>query len=1159
MVLLTTGCPEPTADNEVTVPNVVGMRLTPAETAIENVGLNVGSKAKDYSDTISKGRVISQVPVGGTKATEGASVSLIVSKGPDNVIGSEGGSVASPSGANLDIDPNQLDQEVKFELVDTSDTEIRQTLSEQVPYAGALTVDGQPLGAKGEPFYVDATNVNMAVTVPLRASLTPGTELDIYLKGDIPGQWTLLDVKAVVNASGNSASFVTNRIGTFIVREPDEYSLLTIDYDSQAKGQAKAPNESFVPALGFGLHRLPCYGEGAAGNGTIPIILIHGVGSHEDTQKQGDPGLAGKLYARWDNFITWAFGPDRNGGTSDDGLDLDYYQLWLFLHDSYEPVGYDYGTTGELVPNNVRDLEAEIQRARIEDGFPEAEQQFLIVAHSRGGLVARTFTELSNMGDQVMAAITLATPHHGSPLAVPDWSFHTLATHFTLAPGQLDPGDIIQQVGIYKNVAWWLPGYADLAWDNFDGTAPYLFGIPDRWSSLTTVLNGIKVRRHHLTTNDAGWPTDSQVTDETMPLPTEYVLNDGETPGRRDGATLWDLNHQPITDHSIDKFILYGAYVEDPILKNAFLEHAGLSVLNLMLGFFESESQTVSHFAANDGMVPIQSSLYLYGDAFEPVYDTYKPIWYFGREKVKEPIVLDADAIENRMKIANREHYRIYPGFDHLDMVEGKETLFQDIVADLDRTVVSVPTAVFSVTAADDTKVILDASGSHDNEDPTGYWPTTNLKYRFVWDVSNGLEWSDWQTSAEFEHTYPIPGTYKSAVQVCDQDGMIGAISYGQVTVSGAGTSWARCYGGTNDDYAYAVQPTSDGGYIIAGFTDSFGSGSGDMYLVKTDANGNQQWTQTFGGTSSDYGYAVQQTTDGGYVVAGTTGSFGAGLLDVYLVKTDANGNQQWSQTFGGTSGDYGYAVQQTSDGGYIIAGYTSSFGAGSSDVYLVKTDANGNQQWTRTFGGTSDDYAWSVQQTTDGGYILAGTLSSFSTFSYDMYLVKTDANGNQQWTQTFGGADTDFAWAVQQTIDGGYIIGGWTTDSSGTFSYDMYIVKTDGTGNQQWTRTFGGTSDDYARSVQQTSDGGYIIVGFTNSFGTGSSDMYIAKTDANGNQQWTRTFGGTSDDHAEAVQPTSDGGYIIAGITDSFGAGSSDMYVVKTDEHGNAPAIPAR
>jgi hypothetical protein len=184
---------------------------------------------------------------------------------------------------------------------------------------------------------------------------------------------------------------------------------------------------------------------------------------------------------------------------------------------------------------------------------------------------------------------------------------------------------------------------------------------------------------------------------------------------------------------------------------------------------------------------------------------------------------------------------------------------------------------------------------------------------------------------------------------------------------------FAKTYGGTDWDKARSVRQTSDGGYIVAGYTNSFGAGGYDFFLIKTDAYGNVQWAKTYGGTDNDWALSVQQTYDGGYIVAGLTSSFGMGGYDFFLIKTDENGNIQWAKTYGGTNEDWAYSVRQTSDGGYIVAGYTGSFGAGGYDFFLIKTDENGNIQWAKTYGGTDNDWARSVQQTYDGGYIVAG------------------------------------------------------------------------------------------------------------------------------------------------------------------------------------------
>jgi len=363
--------------------------------------------------------------------------------------------------------------------------------------------------------------------------------------------------------------------------------------------------------------------------------------------------------------------------------------------------------------------------------------------------------------------------------------------------------------------------------------------------------------------------------------------------------------------------------------------------------------------------------------------------------------------------------------------------------------------------------------------------------------------------------------------------------------------SFAKTYGGWSYDSATSVQQTSDGGYIVAGSTTSFGAGKRDIFLIKTDAEGNIIWAKTYGGTEDEFASSVQQTSDGGYIVAGWTNSFGTGSYDFLLIKTDANGNIIWAKTYGGTDDDRAFSVQQTSDGGYIVAGSTWSFDAVVYDAFLIKTDANGNIQWAKTYEVIALDNALSVQQTSDGGYIVAGYTVTISGVGADIFLIKTDEKGNIQWAKTYGGRSWDDASSVQQTSDGGYIVAGGTY-SFGAGGRDIFLIKTDAKGNIIWAKTYGGTNDDGAFSVQQTSDGGYILAGETNSFGAGGVDIFLIKTDANGNIIWAKTYGRTNKDGASSVKQTSDGGYILAGTTISFGAGGADIFLIKTDAKGN-------
>jgi len=360
-----------------------------------------------------------------------------------------------------------------------------------------------------------------------------------------------------------------------------------------------------------------------------------------------------------------------------------------------------------------------------------------------------------------------------------------------------------------------------------------------------------------------------------------------------------------------------------------------------------------------------------------------------------------------------------------------------------------------------------------------------------------------------------------------------------QVTVSTT-VQWAKTYGGPEWDGASSIQQTADGGYIVAGWTFSFGAGDSDFWVLKLDQSGNVQWQKAYGGPDWDRAFSIQQTSDGGYIVAGETWSFGAGDSDFWVLKLDRNGDVQWQKAYGGPSEEHVSSIQQTADGGYIVAGTTKSFFF--SGTWVLKLDRNGNVQWQKTYGGLSKGPV-SIQQTADGEYIVAG-----KSEGYDIWVLRLDRNGNPQWGKTYGGLGLGEALSIQQTSDGGYIVAGETW-SFGAGDSDFWVLKLDRNGDVQWQKAYGGPSEEHVSSIQQTADGGYIVAGTTYSFAAGYTDIWVLKLDQSGNVQWQKTYGGPSWDKASSIQQTADGGYIVAGSTYSFGW---DIWVLKLDANGD-------
>ena len=351
-------------------------------------------------------------------------------------------------------------------------------------------------------------------------------------------------------------------------------------------------------------------------------------------------------------------------------------------------------------------------------------------------------------------------------------------------------------------------------------------------------------------------------------------------------------------------------------------------------------------------------------------------------------------------------------------------------------------------------------------------------------------------------------------------------------------TAWTKTYGGAAWDNAYSVQPTSDGGYILTGFTESFGNGTRDLWLIKTGANGDTSWTKTYGGLGQESGYGVLQTADG-YILAGQTDSYGEGSFDIYILKLTSSGDIVWTKTYGDVNADYARDIKMTSDGGYIICGSTSG------DAWILKINSAGDTSWTTTIRGPQSEVAESIYQTTDGGYIAVGATGAFGVA--DVLLIRLNSQGDSLWARTFGGPGYDWGHDVIQTPDGGYMVGG-TTSTLGAGSEDVWLMKMDASGDTAWTKTYGGVETERGFSLQPVSNSGFIIGGISHTFTYGGDDGWLIRTDLNGSIIWSQNLGGSDEDWIVSVQPTLDGGYIACGFTSSFGAGNRDAWVLKIE-----------
>jgi hypothetical protein len=365
----------------------------------------------------------------------------------------------------------------------------------------------------------------------------------------------------------------------------------------------------------------------------------------------------------------------------------------------------------------------------------------------------------------------------------------------------------------------------------------------------------------------------------------------------------------------------------------------------------------------------------------------------------------------------------------------------------------------------------------------------------------------------------------------------ISVITYPQIT-------FQKTYGGIEAEDANAVVQTDDGGYIIAGSTRSYGAGNYDLYIIRTDPSGDIIWTKTFGGNRYDKSQDIIKTGIGEYLIA----AFKSTLTDdeIYLLKINESGDTLWTKTIGTVDNDHVTKIKKTSDGGFVLSGYIERYF--EYKYCLIKFNSDGDSLWAKSY-----DFGWanSIEQTSDGGYVLI--VYSYANLNpiQDFQLVKTDQFGDTLWTRFYGGLDVEVAYAGEQTTDGGYIMAG-RTDSYGDGASDFYLVKTNSNGDFLWDKTYGGDLNDRAFTAMETSDGGFIIGGYTASFNVGYFDFYMVRTNSTGDTLWTRTYGGDWQEEIYDIEETSDGGFAAVGYTYSFGAGSNpNIYFIKTDGNG--------
>lgn len=363
--------------------------------------------------------------------------------------------------------------------------------------------------------------------------------------------------------------------------------------------------------------------------------------------------------------------------------------------------------------------------------------------------------------------------------------------------------------------------------------------------------------------------------------------------------------------------------------------------------------------------------------------------------------------------------------------------------------------------------------------------------------------------------------------------------------------TWEKLFSKNSTDNFRCVREVPTGGYIAAGYTANFSANDTDAFVVRLNINGDTLWTYTYNGPMSkkDLFYKVIPTLDGGFALCGYTSSLTGISDDLLYLKLSSTGQQQWVKFFGGTGKERGQDIIQTSDGNYTIVGYSTSTPAQYYDAFMLRADTNGDTLWTKLYGSANYDDANTVKALSDGGFIFGGQ-SNNGANGFDQFIVRTNFIGNEIWSKKMGSVGTDNLECLTLT-SGGFILAGSSSTVAGGDD-DGYLVKTDTAGTVLWTKLYGDTAQDDMHRVENTSDGGFIITGTTSSYGDENPNLWFVKTNSTGDTIWNKTFGRHNHDHGYSGEQTSDGGYILAGHTGSFGYNFEEAYILKMDSSGN-------